>query len=50
MSLYRERKTLVVAVGVAIVVGGGGGRREFRRVSKWKAGVHKSREPGRLGD
>jgi hypothetical protein len=47
MSLYRERKTLVVAVAVAIVVVG---RRELILASKWKAGVHKSRVPGPHGD
>ena len=36
-----------MTVGVAIVVVG---RREVTRVSKWKAGVHKSREPGRRGE
>jgi hypothetical protein len=28
----------------------GGGTMEVKLVSKWKTGVHKSREPGRLGD
>jgi len=47
MYLYKERKTWVVAVAVAIVVVD---RRDVTHVSKWKAGVHKSLEPGRRDD